>query len=97
MSTKNIINLDRENYLKKSENMLLSLSDKYFFKKRFLLGEGLDRNKVIFYMQMNESLYTTNCEMIKFIDNKIKGKLKKECRVSTDVKCCDTKIINNYE
>lgn len=73
MSTKNITYVNRETYLEKSEEMLLSLSDAYFNKKRFLLGEGADRDKVIFYLQMNTSLCTENCEMLKFINNKIKG------------------------
>lgn len=96
MSTKNINYTNRQNYLEKSEDMLLSMSEAYFNKKRFLLGSGVDKDKLIFYMQINEALCTKNCEMIKFIDDKIKGKLKKECRTSKDVKCCDTRIIPNY-
>lgn len=80
MSTKNIKYVDRDSYLEKSESMLLSLSDAYFNKKRFLLGEGADKDKVIFYLQMNKSLCTKNCEMIEFIQDKIDGKLQ-DCGV----------------
>lgn len=96
MSTKNIKYTNRETYLQKSESMLLLQSDAYFNKKKFLLGKGAEKDKVIFYLQMNNSLCTYNCDMIKFIEDKIKGKVKEQCKTSKDVKCCDTKIIPNY-
>jgi len=77
MSTKNIKELNRENYLQKTEEMLLNYSDAYFYKKYFLLGEGIDKDKLLFYIQLNEALCTDNCEMTKFITNKIQGKLDK--------------------
>lgn len=97
MSTKNIIYTNKQNYLEKSEQMLLNFSDAYFNKKRFMLGNGVDKDKLIFYMQINDSLCTENCEMIKFINDKISGKLRDECKISKDVKCCDTKIIPNFQ
>lgn len=96
MSTKNIIYNTREKHLEKSEKELLSQSDAYFYNKRFLLGVGADKDKISFYLQMNNALCTDNCDMIKFIDDKLKGKLKEDCKSSKDVKCCDTKIIPNY-
>lgn len=78
MSTKNIKYISRERYLEKSEDMLLSLSDAYFNKKRFLLGEGVDKDKMIFYLQMNKSLCIKSCEIKDFIQDKINGKLQ-EC------------------
>ena len=77
MSTKNIKYTTRESYLHKSEEMLMLLSDQYFNKKRFLLGEGADKDKVTFYLQMNNSLCTKNCELINFIQDKIEGRLLK--------------------
>lgn len=83
MSTKNIDYTNRESYLEKSEEMLLSFSNAYFYKKRFLLGEGVDTDKLLFYMQMNESLCTDSCEMLDFIKKKIEGRLSK-CGVKTE-------------
>lgn len=80
MSTKNIDYTTRQNYLEKSEDMLLLQSDAYFNKKRFLLGNGVNKDKMIFYLQMNKSLCTKNCEMIDFIQDKIDGKLQ-DCGV----------------
>lgn len=95
MSTKNISYTNRQTYLDKSLEMLLSLSDAYFYKNKFLLGEGADKDKVLFYMQMSNSLCTDNCEMIKFIEDKIKGEVKKSCKTSKEVKYCEPKICCN--
>lgn len=80
MSTQSILDLNREIYLDKAEKNLLQMSDAYFFKKRFLMGEGADEDKVDFYSQMYRLLCTDNCEMKDFIQNKIEGKLE-ECGI----------------
>jgi hypothetical protein len=86
MSARNIKDLNREVYLQKSEEMLLSYSDAYFYKKHFLLGTGINKDKVLFYMQLNKAVCTNNCEMTKLIKDKINGKLEK----------CKTKAIFKY-
>ena len=78
MSTQSIKELTRERYLQESEDRLLQLSDAYFYKKKFLLGEGVDRDELRFTMQSHRLLSTDNCEMMDFIADKIAGKLE-EC------------------
>jgi hypothetical protein len=78
MSTKSINTLTRETYLEKAEDNLLRMSDAYFYKKKFLIGEGIDEDKQDFYMQNYRFLCTDNCEMNNFIQDKIEGKLE-EC------------------
>lgn len=76
MATQSILELSRERYLQESEERLLQLSDAYFYKKKFLLGEGVDRDELRFTMQSHKMLCTEDCEMINFIKNKIAGKLE---------------------
>lgn len=78
MSTQSILELNRERYLQESEERLLQLSDAYFYKKKFLLGEGVNRDELNFTMQSHRLLSTDDCEMITFIADKIAGKLE-EC------------------
>lgn len=77
-STQNILELNRERYLQESEDRLLQLSDAYFYKKKFLLGDGVDRDELRFTMQSHRLLNTEDCEMINFISSKIAGELEKE-------------------
>src|SRR3990170_4015029 len=78
MSTKSINTLTRETYLKEAEENLLRMSDAYFYKNKFLMGEGVDEDKQDFYMQSHRYLCTDSCTMTQFIQDKIEGKLE-EC------------------
>lgn len=76
MSVQSILEISRERYLQEAEERLLQMSDAYFFKKKFLLGDGVDRDKLNHTMQNHRFLCTDNCEMIKFIKDKIEGNLE---------------------
>lgn len=76
MSTKSIDTVTRESYLKKAEESLLRMSDAYFYKKKFLIGDGIDEDKQSFYMHSHRYLATDSCEMAQFIKDKIYGNLE---------------------
>ena len=76
-----ILDLNREVYLEKAESQLLQMSDAYFFDKHFKIGDGVDEDKKDFYFQMDRLLSTDDCEMIGFIQDKIEGKLEKDCGI----------------
>ncbi len=76
MSSKNILYLNKETYVQKNEQRLLKLSDAYFFNKHFLLGEGVDRDEMIFSTIFDSFLYEKNCELNNLIQDKIAGKLE---------------------
>lgn len=76
MSSKNIFTLSKQTYIDKNEKRLLNLSDAYFFQKHFLLGEGVDRDEMIFSTIMSSFLCESNCELNKLINDKIAGKLE---------------------
>lgn len=78
MSTQSIFELSRERYLEDRERQMLKMSDSYFLKTNFLLGEREDRDKQTFIMQSYRYLCTDICEMTKFIQDKLEGKLIKE-------------------
>lgn len=76
MSSKNILTLSKATYVQKNEQRLLKLSDARFFSEHFLLGEGVDRDEMIFSTIMSSFLCESNCELNKLINDKIAGKLE---------------------
>lgn len=77
MSSKNIFTLTKETYVQKNEQRLLKLSDAYYFKAHFLLGNGVSRDEMIFSTIFSKFLCESNCEIDKLIKDKISGKLEK--------------------
>ncbi len=80
MSSKNILYLDKSSYIQKNERRLLRLSDAYFYDKHFLLGQGVNRDEMIFSTIFNAFLYEKNCELNNLIQDKISGKFEPEIR-----------------
>lgn len=78
MSTQSILELNRQTYFDKSQEQLLCLSDDYFYKKKLFIGEGVDRDKMRFYMQNNRFLCEDNCTLTEYIKDKIEGKEKND-------------------
>lgn len=76
MSSKNILTLSKETYIQKNEQRLLKLSDAYFYNKHFLLGEGVNRDEMIFSTIFDAFLCESNCELNNLIKDKIAGKLE---------------------
>ena len=103
MSTKNILTLSKETYVQKNEQRLLRLSDAYYFSKHFLLGDGVNRDEMIFSTVFDSFLSTSNCELNNLIKNKIAGKLepkrkKKKPIIITKTEDGDNVVVNmeNY-
>lgn len=78
MSSKNIHTLSKSTYIQKNEQRLLKLSDARFFNEYFLLGEGVDRDEMIFSTIFDSFLCERNCEINKLINDKITGKLEQK-------------------
>ena len=80
MSSKNILTLSKETYIQKNEQRLLKMSDAYHYDKHFLLGEGVNRDEMIFSTIFNSFLCESNCELNNLIKDKIAGKLEPKKR-----------------
>ena len=76
MSSKNILTLTKQTYIEKNEQRLLRLSDARYFSEHFLLGEGVNRDEMIFSTIMSSFLCESNCELNNLIKDKIAGKLE---------------------
>jgi hypothetical protein len=76
MSTQSILELNKDSYFNKVEDKLLCLSDSYFYKRKFLLGEGVNRDELSFNMTFHRILNSKECTINNYIKNKIEGKLQ---------------------
>ena len=62
---------DRKEILNKTETCLLKGADDFYMKKHFLLGKGVDMDKIKHHILMQYALCTPNCEVIEWIGYKL--------------------------
>ncbi len=75
MNSQSLNTISRKSYHRKAEDILLQMSDNYFYEKHYKIGAGIDRDKVSFYLQNYRFLDTDNCELNNYINSKIIGVL----------------------
>lgn len=84
MSIQQIEYLSQEKFARDLQKTLMNQSDAYFNKKHFLLGKGEDKLEIRKALIYSEIMCTQECDIIKFIEDSIQGKLeecgKKRCR-----------------
>lgn len=71
---------DRENVYIKLENELLEQGNNYILEREYVLGNGINKDKVDFLMQYTKLLCNTNCDINSLIESKIKGLEGIECK-----------------
>src|SRR5690606_4910794 len=76
-SAQSIIKTDLNSVKKHTEENILEASEKYMFKKRFLLKEDYNKHKFKFYSLLNDILNTENCDLIELLENTIEGDILK--------------------
>jgi hypothetical protein len=74
-----IQNITPEYYQDKYDDLLIKMAQKEVMKERFLLGEGLDKDKFLHTSLMQEKVCVDSCSMHEYLWKKIKGELKEEC------------------
>lgn len=80
MSSKSIKTLTKQTYIDKNEQRLLKLSDARYYSEHFLLGQGVNRDEMVFSTIMSSFLCESNCELNNLIKDKIAGKLEPKKR-----------------
>ena len=85
-----------DNYKEDFDKKLLDLGENFLIHKRFMIGEKMDYSKMLFVKSFHKLLCTDNCEIINFIDKKIKGKLK-ECNVKYKKKPTISDLFKIYQ
>lgn len=75
MSTQSILEINKGNLLQDYEEKLLHYADAFFVKEKFLVGEGVDLDRIQHTMNFHDLLCTDNCEMSGYIQAKIEGEV----------------------
>lgn len=61
-------------HYKKNRENILYLADREYMHSHFFIGEKVNKKEQIFSNVMLEILCTTNCELLKFLDDKLQGR-----------------------
>lgn len=75
MSTQSINELSQNRYAIENQKSMFALSDAYFYKEYYMLGEGASFDKMYHSLLFNRILCEDNCEIVDYIKEKICGKL----------------------
>lgn len=70
---------DIERYGEEACQQLASMADSYFHKKKFLLGEGVNRDKMRHYRRIEKIMCSDTCEITTYVKKKIAGQLE-DCK-----------------
>ena len=86
MSLYNLENQTVLSYYAKHQERLLVLSDKEYIYNYFLAGKKINKKEQRFSFIMEEILKTQNCELINYINDKLKVNLETSCKVKSTEK-----------
>lgn len=99
MSQQQINRLSAEKYLEKAQETLNKQADLYYLEEHFRIESKYNRLKFIHAQLYKDILCTDDCEILNWVDRKIRGKLEGEIKVSengTIIPNTPDIIINNY-
>lgn len=68
-----------DNYQQEFDNKILSYGEDYSLYRRFMIGEGLNYEKMMHAKMFHRILCTDNCNLKNYIWDKINGRLKDKC------------------
>lgn len=87
---------DRERYYNQAETTMLKQADLMYFQDKYRIGDGMDELKSMHAHLYQEALCTDNCDLLKWIQKKIAGKLETEDIKLVDLKELQTKRPDIY-
>lgn len=96
MSTQSILIQNLSSLQEKFDNKLLEMGHNYSLNRRFMIGEEVNPDEIMFVKSFHKLLCTDNCELIDYIDKKIKGKLA-ECGVKVKKKPTISDLFKLYQ
>lgn len=94
----NIFYNNQENLFNEHNKMLMNQVDLWYMEDKFAVKTKYNKNKTLLSYLFKEVYKTDNCELIKFINKKLRGALGDENIDIVDLKTMQTKYrdINNY-
>jgi hypothetical protein len=99
MSQQQINRISAEKYLEKAQETLKKQADLFYLEEHFKIDSKYDRDKFIHAQLYKDILCTDDCEILNWVDRKIRGKLDGKVKLSKDKKILPNTpdiIVNNY-
>lgn len=94
--SQSILEYNIENNYYKIKQDLMDFAEKENLKVKFMVGEGADRDRVRHTQMFREAIDTDNCEIIDYLNEKIKSCGTKKCKKKSIEHCGDLEININY-
>jgi hypothetical protein len=76
MSQQSITLLSKSKFAQEADEILIYNFEQYFYYKNFKLGLGADIREANYYSKLKEVLCIDECEIVNYVQDKIKGKIK---------------------
>ena len=100
MSQQQINRISAKKYLERANSTLLREADLYYLEEIFMLETKYNKDKFLHAQLYKDILCTDDCEVLNWVDRKIRGKLECEDIEVVDLKSLQTNkrdiTINNY-
>lgn len=99
MSQQQVNKISPKKYLSVAQEMLIKQATAYYIQEHFKVSSSYDRHKFLFYSLYTDILCTEDCEIINWVDKKIRGKLDKSIKIAdSNITLSSTPdiITNNY-
>ena len=99
MSQQQINRISAKKYLERANSTLLREADLYYLEEIFMLETKHNKDKFLHAQLYKDILCTDDCEVLNWVDRKIRGKLEGKVKLSKDKKIQPNTpdiIINNY-
>ena len=100
MSQQQINRISAKKYLERANSTLLREADLYYLEEIFMLETKYNKDKFLHAQLYKDILCTDDCEVLNWVDRKIRGALKCTDIEIVDLKSLQTKkrdiTINNY-
>ena len=100
MSQQQINRISAKKYLERANSTLLREADLYYLEEIFMLETKYNKDKFLHAQLYKDILCTDDCEVLNWVDKKIRGALECEDIEVVDLKSLQTKkrdiTINNY-
>jgi hypothetical protein len=93
-----ILEINKDSLFEKFSNTLLKQADLLYLKEKFAIESNYSQSKAFHAHLMKEVMCTDDCEIIKFLNKKLRGALKDENIEIVNLPELKTKYrdINNY-
>jgi hypothetical protein len=93
-----ILEINKDSLFEKFSNTLLKQADLLYLKEKFAIESNYNQSKAFHANLMKEVMCTDDCEIIKFLNKKLRGALKDENIEVVNLPELKTKYrdINNY-